>query len=175
MVQLHSFTSSTSTRCRTAAIMPRISGRSSLITVSLMRCRPSARTVAFCSRGRSMALLRWVTFSLPTAPRLLLLDRMQAVLLLLGPLADLGGLHGLQHRLRRDLVHLALAEAGDVLGPAQRPQAGHHGVHDVAGVARARGLGQDRLDPAGLPHGADRAARDHAGPRRGRPPAPRAR
>src|SRR5947207_15397498 len=102
--------------------MPRISGRSSFTTESLMRLSPSARIVAFCSRGRSIALRRWVTFSLATAPGLLFLDGVQAVLLLLRTLADLGGLHGLEHGPRRHLVHVSLAEPGDVLRPARRPQ-----------------------------------------------------
>src|SRR2546426_2695448 len=48
MMELHhASTSSTSTRCRTFAIMPRISGRSSFTTESLIRCSPSRRTVSF--------------------------------------------------------------------------------------------------------------------------------
>ena len=52
MMQLHlvpspSGTSSTRTRCETLAIIPRISGLSSLTTESRRRCRPSRLTVAF--------------------------------------------------------------------------------------------------------------------------------
>ena len=43
--------------------MPRISGRSSLTTVSCMRWIPSRRTVSFWSFGRPIALRTWVTLS----------------------------------------------------------------------------------------------------------------
>src|SRR5438093_13708499 len=72
MMQLHlvpspSGTSSTRTRCETLAIIPRISGLSSLTTESCRRCRPSRLTVAFWSFGRSMQLRISVTLSFATA------------------------------------------------------------------------------------------------------------
>src|SRR5439155_27257549 len=66
VVQLHVEISSTSTRWRTLAIIPRISGRSSFSTLSPMRCRPKARTVAFWSRVGLVALRRCVTFTFGT-------------------------------------------------------------------------------------------------------------
>src|SRR5438046_2120899 len=67
MMELHPSspaTSSTFTRWATLAIIPRISGRSSFTTESRRRCSPRARTVAFWSLGRSMALLICVTRNL---------------------------------------------------------------------------------------------------------------
>src|SRR5204863_6038162 len=55
--------SSTLTRCRTFAIMPRMSARSSLTTLSCMCRRPSLRTVSFWSSGRPMTLRTCVTLT----------------------------------------------------------------------------------------------------------------
>src|SRR5581483_2293619 len=157
---LPSGTCSTLTRCWTLAIMPRISGRSSLITESLTRCRPRRRTVSFWSLGRSMTLRTCVTLSLATVDLLELggTGRLQALL---------GGGDRLQHRLGRHLVHLASAEAGHVVGSAELPEAGDGRLHDVDLVARAERLGQDVLDPGALDQRPDRAPGDDPGARRG--------
>src|SRR6266545_7232268 len=63
MMQLHSFTSSTSIRWETFLSMPRISGRSSLTTTSPRRLRPRPRTVARWSGGRPIRERFWVTLS----------------------------------------------------------------------------------------------------------------
>src|SRR5919108_6095232 len=119
-MQLHSLISSTSTRWRTFATIPRISGRSSLTTVWPLRFSPSARTVAFWSLGRSMTLRSWVTLSLATAAAPLRLRHgLHLVLGLLGPSPGLRLLHGLEHGARRDLVHVAAPETGHVVGTPQ--------------------------------------------------------
>src|SRR5690606_31599173 len=59
----HSSTSSTRTRWLTVKIIPRTSGRSSLITTSLMRLRPSVRSVARWLGLRPIPERTWVTFS----------------------------------------------------------------------------------------------------------------
>src|SRR6185295_15451857 len=64
VMELHPSNSSTSTRWCTFATIPRTDGVSSLMTESLMRCRPRRRTVTFWSFGRSITLRRCVTFSL---------------------------------------------------------------------------------------------------------------
>src|SRR5262249_51505957 len=73
-------TSSTVTRWRTAWIMPRNSGRSSLITTSPIRLSPSERSDARCRAVPPIRDLVWVTFNCaiealpvsccPTRPRL---------------------------------------------------------------------------------------------------------
>src|SRR5512132_4564158 len=70
VMQLHSSTSSTSTRWETLKIMPRISGRSSLTTVWPIRLSPRLLTVARWGRGRPIRDRFWVTLSrvTPTAP-----------------------------------------------------------------------------------------------------------
>src|SRR5918996_4293406 len=71
VMQLHSSTSSTSTRWETLKIMPRISGRSSLTTLSPIRLSPRLLTVARWGRGRPIRDRFWVTLRrvvTPTAP-----------------------------------------------------------------------------------------------------------
>src|SRR5829696_5012891 len=71
VMQLHSSTSSTSTRWETLKIMPRISGRSSLTTVWPIRLSPRLRTVSRWGRGRPIRDRFWVTLRrvvTPTAP-----------------------------------------------------------------------------------------------------------
>src|SRR5439155_18708245 len=93
VVELHSVTSSTRTRWETLRIMPRISGRSSLTTESCIRCRPSARMVAFWSQGRSIPLRVCVMRSLVATAALL-----EAELGAAGRAGGDGRLHGLDHR-----------------------------------------------------------------------------
>src|SRR5690606_2900566 len=59
----HSSTSSTRTRWLTVKIIPRISGRSSLTTTSLMRLRPSVRSVSRWFGLRPIPERTGVTFS----------------------------------------------------------------------------------------------------------------
>src|SRR5918996_5694251 len=97
--------------------MPRMSGRSSLITLSRIRCSPSRRTVSFWSFGRSITLRTWVTLSLVTV------DLRQG----LGPRGLRPGLRcrdPFEHRLRRHLMVLAFAEPGHVVRLAEPAQPG---------------------------------------------------
>src|SRR5581483_6491384 len=154
-------TSSTFTRWWTLAIMPRISGLSSLTTESLTRCSPRRRTVSFWSFGRSITLRTCVTLSLVTVDLLELgrPRRLQALL-------RRG--HGLKHGPGRHLVHPATAKPRNVLGPAELPQAGDRRLHDVDLVARAERLGQDVLDSGALDERPYRPAGDHPGAGGGR-------
>src|SRR2546430_5514381 len=61
----HYSTSSTFTRWVTVKIMPRISGRSSFTTTSLIRFRPSVRSVSRWLRLHPILDRTWVTFSRP--------------------------------------------------------------------------------------------------------------
>src|SRR5581483_6248558 len=147
-------TGSTLTRCWTLAIMPRISGRSSLITESLIRCNPRRRTVSFWSLGRSMTLRTCVTLSLVTVDLLELggPGRLQAFL---------GGGHGFQHGLGGHLVHLTAAQARDLLGPTKLLETRDGRLHDVDLVAGTERLRQDVLDPGALDQRANRALAHH--------------
>src|SRR5215211_6812772 len=143
-MQLHSCTSSTSTRWETLKIMPRISGRSSLRTVSPIRLSPRLLTVARWGRGRPIRDRFWVTLRrvvTPTAPSC---------------------------RRRRHLGQLEAARVGHVLGPAELLQALDGGVDDVDRVGGPERLGEDVGDPGRLEHGPDRAAGDDPGAGRGR-------
>src|SRR5215216_2486099 len=60
VMQLHSSTSSTSTRWETLKIMPRISGRSSLTTTWPIRLSPRLRIVSRWGRGRPISERFWV-------------------------------------------------------------------------------------------------------------------
>src|SRR5262245_19884944 len=136
--------------------MPRISGRSSLITESLMRCRPSARTVRFWSLGRSMTLRRWVTLSF-------LAIGQPPVLRELGLRARLGGGDGLEHGPGCHLPRLLVTQARDVLRQPKAAKTRDGGVHDVQRVPGTHGLRKDVLDPGALQHGTHRATGDDTG------------
>src|SRR5204863_2451067 len=64
----HYSTSSTFTRWFTVKIMPRISGRSSFTTTSLIRFRPSVRSVSRWLRLDPILDRTWVTFSRAITP-----------------------------------------------------------------------------------------------------------
>src|SRR5262249_17457399 len=86
----HYSTSSNVTRWFTVKIMPRISGRSSLTTTSLIRLRPSVRSVSRWLRFAPISERTWVTFRRAMdVPPLLLRCRVGA-----------GGQHGR----RRDIL-----------------------------------------------------------------------
>src|SRR5262249_42469908 len=61
----HYSTSSTFTRWFTVKIMPRISGRSSFTTTSLIRFRPNVRSVSRWLRFDPISDRTWVTLSRP--------------------------------------------------------------------------------------------------------------
>src|SRR5439155_12312810 len=144
---------------------------SSCTTLSPLRCRPRARTVAFWSRGGSITLRRWVSLSLATgAPPAPSRSLVRGEALVLGPASlatSLRGSHGVEHGLGRDLVHFASSQARDLLRPPEVPQPGYRRVDDVDRIARPQGLGQDVGDPGALHDGPHRPTGDDPRSRRG--------
>src|ERR687891_802392 len=107
---------------RTFAIIPRISGRSSLTTAWRMRLSPRARIVSRCRRVVPMTLRTCVTLSLAIAT-------LDLGALLFRPVP--GFRHGLEHRAGSHLRDVLAPETGHVLRPAQSSQTRHGRVHDV--------------------------------------------
>src|SRR6266540_646700 len=162
VVQLHPSTSSTVTRWATARTIPRISGRSSFTTVSLMRCSPRARMVAFCGLGRSITDRTWVIFSLGT------LGLLQPGFGSLRGHSRLGLGDGLEHGPGGDVLDVAAPQAGDLGRLLERTEPRHDRVDDVDGVPGAEGLRKDVLDTGGLDHSPNGAPGDDARARGGR-------
>ena len=129
--------------------MPRISGRSSLMTVSCIRFRPE----------RTQRL----TLVLLVADARLRLGDLQSH----GDQAPCTGTRA-QHAGRGDVLERQATAGRDLLGTDERLQGGHGGVHDVDRVVRAERLGQDVVDAGALEHGAHRATGDDAGTGAGR-------
>src|SRR4051794_26609134 len=91
-------------------------------------------------------------------------------------LGDLEAAHGLaplpgprpQHAGRRDVLERQATASRDLLGPDERLERSHGGVHDVDRVVRAERLRQHVVDAGTLQNGAHRAAGDDAGTGAGR-------
>src|SRR5260221_3658800 len=124
--------------------MPRNCGRSSLMTVSLIRLRPSDRRVSrwFCFVPIFDRV--WVIFrrAMVSAPRL-------------GAGAQEGG--------RGHVLQREPAARGDLFGAHEALQRSHRRVDDVDRVVRAERLAQHVVDARALQHGTHRAAGDDAG------------
>src|SRR3954471_5617710 len=118
------------TRCGTVATIPRISGRSSWTTESLIRLSPSERSVCRWFGLVPIADLIWVTFSCAISD----------------PLARTGT----QHRGRGHVLERQAAAGRDLLGADEVLQGLHGGVHDVDRVRRAEALGEHVVDPGAL-------------------------
>src|SRR5439155_9211100 len=140
----HYSTSSTFTRWTTVWIMPRISGRSSFTTTSLIRLRPSERSVSrwFCFDPIPDRV--WVTFKRATSSR----PRTRA---------------GREHGGRRDVLDRQAAARRHRLRRLQALQRRHRRVHDVDRVGRPEALGQHVVDAGTLQYRAHRSAGDDTG------------
>src|SRR3954452_17251430 len=140
--------SSTRTRCGTVATIPRISGRSSCTTESLIRFSPRERSVSRWFFLRPIADLTWVTLICATSD----------------PLTRTGTQHGG----RGDVLQGQAAAGRDLLGADEVLQRLHRGVHDVDRVRGTQALREHVVDAGALEHGTHRATGDDAGTGAGR-------
>src|SRR3712207_4308376 len=136
------------TRCGTVATIPRISGRSSWTTESLIRLRPSERSVWRWLGLVPIADRIWVTFSCAISD----------------PLARTRP----QHRRGSDVLERQTTAGRDLLGTDELLQRLHGRVHDVDRVRRPQALGEHVVDAGALEHGAHRATGDDTGTGAGR-------
>src|SRR3712207_2693012 len=136
------------TRCGTVATIPRISGRSSWTTESLIRFRPSERSVCRWLGFVPIADRIWVTFSCAISDSL---ARTRA-----------------EHGGRGDVLERQTAAGRDLLGADEVLQRLHGGVHDVDRVRRPEALGEHVVDARALEHGTHGATGDDTGTRAGR-------
>src|SRR5688572_10397606 len=136
------------TRCGTVATIPRISGRSSWTTVSLIRFRPRERSVSRWFFLRPMADRTWVTLSCAISD----------------PLTRTRTEHGG----RGDVLQGQTAAGRDLLGTDEVLQRLHRGVHDVDRVRRTEALREHVVDAGALQHGTHRATGDDTGTGAGR-------
>src|SRR5918997_3556877 len=140
--------SSTVTRCGTVATIPRISGRSSWTTESLIRLRPSERSVWRWLGLVPIADRIWVTFSCAIS----------------NPLACTRPQHGRGS----DVLERQTAARRDLLGTDEVLQRLHGRVHDVDRVRRPQALGEHVVDAGALEHGTHRTTGDDTGTGAGR-------
>src|SRR3954447_13896608 len=136
------------TRCGTVATIPRISGRSSCTTESLIRLRPRDRSVCRWLGLVPIADRIWVTFSCAIS----------------GPLTGTRPEHGG----RGDVLERQTAAGRDLLGADEVLQRLHGGVHDVDRVRGTQALGEHVVDARTLQDGAHRTTGDDAGTGAGR-------
>src|SRR3712207_4951655 len=136
------------TRCGTVATIPRISGRSSCTTESLIRFRPSERSVCRWLGLVPIADRIWVTLSCATS----------------GPLTRTRPQHGGGG----DVLERQTAAGRDLLGADEVLQRLHGRVHDVDRVRRAEALGEHVVDARALQDGTHRTTGDDTGTGAGR-------
>src|SRR3954452_13083514 len=135
--------SSTRTRCGTVATIPRISGRSSCTTESLIRFSPSERRVSRWFFLLPIADLTWVTLICATSD----------------PLTGTGTEHGG----RGDVLEGQTTAGRDLLGADEVLQRLHRRVHDVDRVRGTEALREHIVDAGALEHGTHRATGDDTG------------
>src|SRR4051794_36511188 len=128
--------------------MPRISGRSSCTTESLIRFRPRDRSVCRWLGLVPIADRIWVTFSCAIS----------------GPLTRMGPQHGG----RGDVLQRQTAAGRDLLGADEVLQRLHGRVHDVDRVRGTQALREHVVDARALEHGTHRATGDDTGTGAGR-------
>src|SRR4051794_30958777 len=128
--------------------MPRISGRSSCTTESLIRFRPRDRSVCRWLGLVPIADRIWVTFSCAIS----------------GPLTRTRPEHGG----RGDVLERQTAAGRDLLGADEVLQRLHGRVHDVDRVRGPQALGEHVVDARALEDGAHRATGDDTGTGAGR-------
>src|SRR3954465_14580174 len=128
--------------------IPRISGRSSCTTESLIRLRPRDRSVCRWLGLVPIADRIWVTFSCAIA----------------GPLTGTRPEHGG----RGDVLERQTAAGRDLLGADEVLQRLHGRVHDVDRVRGPQALGEHVVDARALEDGAHRATGDDTGTGAGR-------
>src|SRR5258706_5290023 len=182
--------SSTTTRWRTTWIMPRISGRSALTTLSPILCSPSERSESRCALVPPIFDLVWVTFSSaiscsrsvfpgaspsdePPCGRSVFpgarpsdeppCGRSVARLRCSGR----GGPRP-EHGCRGHVLDRQAAPGGDLLRPRQALERGDCRMHHVDGVGGPERARQHVMHAGPFEHGAHRAASDDAGSGAGR-------
>src|SRR3954465_205808 len=136
------------TRWGPVAPIPRISGRSSCTTESLIRLRPRDRSVCRWLGLVPIADRIWVTFSCAIA----------------GPLTGTRPEHGG----RGDVLERQTAAGRDLLGADEVLQRLHGRVHDVDRVRGTQALREHVVDARALQDGAHRTTGDDTGTRAGR-------
>src|ERR1043166_7992025 len=155
------FSSTTSTRCLTARIMPRTAGVSS--SVRVRRILPRPRKVAACTSGLRLALRIWRTvtvFFVSAIARLAYLDRVLArgsLLAFAGAFAALDDV--------ADAAAAALRHHARALLQLQRIEGR---AHHVVGIGGAERLGHHVAHAQRFEHRAHRAPGDDAGAGRSR-------